>query len=157
MHMAAMRKPLPESLAKPINVSAAQPSLLRKQLGLPSDESDIKNHIASEWCRRIEALDAYLGLDTNAPNLLEQRVREIISYEYGVPANSPDWWARLSWELMTRHIPGFSVGKRGRPWDVDVVAGEGCSPMQKINRSVGQVDADLADAAVPDQDRKSVV
>jgi len=115
MHMAAMRKPLPESLAKPINVSAAQPSLLRKQLGLPSDESDIKNHIASEWCRRIEALDAYLGLDTNAPNLLEQRVREIISYEYGVPANSPDWWARLSWELMTRHIPGFSVGKRGRP------------------------------------------
>jgi hypothetical protein len=121
MQMTAMRMPLPDALAKPINVSNAQPSLLRKQLGLPSDESDINNYIVSEWSRHNEALDAYLGLDTNAPNLREQRVKAIINYEYGVPADSPDWWARLSWKLVIRHIPGFSVGRRGRPrkWAFD--------------------------------------
>jgi hypothetical protein len=119
--MAAMRKPLPESLAKPINVSTAQPSLLRKQLGLPPDQSDIKNHIVSERCRHIKALDAHFALDVNAPDLPKQRAKAIIDDVYGVPADSPDWWARLSWELMTTHIPGFSFGRRGRPrkWTFD--------------------------------------
>ena len=119
--MAAMRKSLPESLAKPINVNAAQPSLLRIQMSLPPDESDIMNHIVSERLQRIEAVDVHFDLDANAPGLPEQRVKAIVNIVYGVPADSPDWWSRFFLALMVRHIPGFSIDGRGRPrkWTFD--------------------------------------
>ena len=87
--MAVKKEPLPESLRKPINVSAAQPGGLRKQLGGPPDKSDIENHIFDEQRRKVEMLDAYFGLDANAPNLPERRVKAIIQYSHGVPAEYP--------------------------------------------------------------------
>ncbi len=103
------------SIAKSVNIKATQPSLLRQQLGLPPDERDIQNHIAREWRSRVKAVDVYFGLDTNASNLPERRAKSILGYVYGIPIDSPDWWPRLSWELMVRHIPGFSIERRGRP------------------------------------------
>lgn len=112
--MTTKKKPLPESLAKPINIAAAQPNSLRKQVGLPPDNSDVENHIFNERCRRIESLDAYFGLDADAPNLMEQRVKALLVYAYDIPVDAPDWLPRLCWELMRKHIPGFAFGKRGR-------------------------------------------
>src|SRR6185437_6158266 len=62
--------------------------------------------------------------DTNASNLPERRAKSILGYVYGIPIDSPDWWPRLSWELMVRHIPGFSIERRGRPskYTIDVLA-----------------------------------
>jgi hypothetical protein len=115
MQMTAMRMPLPEALAKRINVTAAQPKGLRALFVLPPDESDIEHYIVSEFCRNIQALDSYLGIDADARNLPEQRAKAILGYVYDIPIDTPDWWPRLGWELMRKHIPGFSIGKRGRP------------------------------------------
>jgi hypothetical protein len=119
----AIRNLLPESLAKRINISKAEPSLLRQLCELPPDESDIKKYINSERFRHLKALDAHFGLDANAPNLSEHRGKAIVAYVYGVPADSPDWWSRFSGALMVRHIPGFSFGRRGHPliWTFNVL------------------------------------
>lgn len=124
MKMAVTKKPLPQSLRKRIKVSDAKPCSLRVQLALPAGESDLENHIVSERLKRVEALVARYGLNANAPHLAEQLVKALVNDEYGVPADSPDWWHRFLVALMGRHIPGFLIERRGRhrKWVFDSLA-----------------------------------
>ena len=113
--------PLPPQLWKPIDPTGA--SGLRVALGLPPDAADIERHIRQQREERLAVLDASFGLNPRDANLPEKRARAMIELHYGVPADDPNWWAKLSGALIREIIPGFTVAlkKRGRErtWTID--------------------------------------
>ena len=113
--MRIRRQSLPNFLAKPINPANAPARGLRQLFCIPPDNSDEEAYVREEVIRRVKMLDQECGLDGNASDLCERRVKAIVHLLFGIPADTPDWWARLCSTLMVEFVPGFTVSKRGRP------------------------------------------
>jgi hypothetical protein len=111
--MAPNKRPFTGKLRKPIYLENAKPRDLRAALALPPDRGDQAAHVMSEMLERLSELDNFFGLRPDAPDILEQRGKALISRLFNVPAEASDWWAQYTFYLLRKHVPGFAVKQTG--------------------------------------------
>jgi hypothetical protein len=96
-------------LLTPIYLSDARARGLRAALALDADESDLLAHIQEQLEARWTAFDKWAGLQSDRPDIWEQRAKTLVAWELDLSPTDPNWWGRLAYRLACRRIPGFSV------------------------------------------------
>jgi hypothetical protein len=125
---ARKRRPFTGLLLKAIHLEEAEPRSLRVALAAPPDKSDIEAHISKELRARYAALDNFFSLESNSPNIWEQRAKALLAHKFGIPTDALQGWEHLTQYLTNRYVPGFSlkVGERkhGAPvkWNFERLA-----------------------------------
>jgi hypothetical protein len=112
--MSRQKKSFKGVLLKRIDLADAKATGLAAAFALDPQPSDLREHVSAELEKRWLALDEFFRLNSDAPDIWQQRARALIQYQYGIGANDPNWWGRLTCVLAEAHIPGFSLKQPAR-------------------------------------------
>jgi hypothetical protein len=98
-------------LRKTIDLNEAPACGLEAQLGLPPDVGHVLAYAKTELEARWEALDELFHLNSDDPDIWEQRAKSLIERIYGLGKAETNWWGRLACRLAEGHVPGLSIRK----------------------------------------------
>jgi len=99
-------------LLQPIELADARPNSLAVQLGADLSEDDVHQHVRDAAWERIAELDKQFNLTPECPDIWQQRIKALLSYEFDVDTTDPQGWARVFFGLARVYLPGFSVKPR---------------------------------------------
>ena len=108
------KRPYTGILLKAIYLDDAKARELRAALGASADESDKLAHIEEALRARYAALDKFFGLKPSSPDIWERRAKELITREFNIAIDDPQWWRALTSHLAGAYIPGFSLVRPGQ-------------------------------------------
>jgi hypothetical protein len=111
--MALRKPPYTGILLKAIHLDDVKPRGLRAAFAAPADESDERKHVEDEFRERLAALDKFFGLSAKSRDIWQERAKALLSRQFDVDPNDPQWWQALSARLLRENVPGFSIKSHG--------------------------------------------
>ena len=103
------RRVIPGIPRRPIYLEDVKPrGLIRAQLGLPLDQSDVKAHIDEAVSIAIDKTLEALNIPL-VPGFQKLLLKGVVEYVFEIPRDEPNWEVKFAALLLTEHVPALRV------------------------------------------------